>query len=112
MMFLESSLFESSRCVFSPSSNEHWTLTTGCINLFGPVGGVALGGLVSTLLNVVEAGTHAIQEIYGFQTAQRVCNLKEMWVLDHSYGYIARLERHDGPDKATSVLLLPTKKAK
>jgi len=36
----------------------------------------------------------------------------EMWVPDHTYGYVARLDKHGRPDKVTPMLLLPFKKAR
>jgi hypothetical protein len=84
MMFSESSLFESSRCIPNPFSGKHWIITTvlkkwvldviGVCNPVGPIGGALVGGLVSTLLDVVKVGTCAIQERYGSQTIHRVCN--------------------------------------
>jgi hypothetical protein len=35
-----------------------------------------------------------------------------MWVPDYIHEYIARLDRHDGPDKTVPVLLLLTEKAR
>jgi hypothetical protein len=49
-------------------------MSQGCVTPFGPVGGVVVEGLVSTLLDVVKVGTCAIQERYGSQTVHRVCN--------------------------------------
>ncbi|KAJ6993773.1 hypothetical protein NC653_016797 [Populus alba x Populus x berolinensis] len=74
MVFLESSLFESSRCVFNFSSKKHWTLTIMCVTLFEPIGGVVVGGLVLAILDVVEAGAYAIEEGGGSQTAYMTCN--------------------------------------
>jgi len=46
----------------------------GFVTLFEPVRGVVVGGLVPALLDVVEAGPHAIQERCGSQTTYKVCN--------------------------------------
>jgi hypothetical protein len=78
MVFAKSSLFESSRHVHSSSSKEHWrsgsSTPQGYVALFGPLGGIDVGGMVSALLDIVEVGTRAIQEGCGSPTTHKVCN--------------------------------------
>ncbi|KAL9342158.1 hypothetical protein Peur_065483 [Populus x canadensis] len=84
----------------------------GCVTLFEPVRGVVVGGLVPALLDVVEAGPHAIQERCGSQTTYKVCNPREMWVPNCKHRYVTRLDKHHEPDKIVPVFLLPTEKAR
>ncbi|KAJ6858995.1 hypothetical protein NC652_041331 [Populus alba x Populus x berolinensis] len=71
------------------------------------------GKLVPTLVNVVEASTCAIQKRCGSKTVHKrlvSCCPGEMRVPYHTHGYVTRLNRQDGLDKVTLVLLLPTEK--